>query len=165
MQIIKKMNGISAIQISVVTVLSFCVVVGVIFAATTIGTDIVTTGSATMPMINSTSTNVGTFLVYSGSTLTGLTTATDLRPSILNASTTNVDTLTIYDSISGNATSSADFVVGSDTHAATTTLAIKAAETTGQSCLEMINNEGEGVSCYVGGVGGIVFSCAVGACK
>src|SRR3989338_4380650 len=71
------------------------------YAANTISTvtsttQLIASAASRLGTINATTTNVGTFLVYTGSTLNGLTTATDLRPSMLNATTTNIGTLKLF---------------------------------------------------------------------
>ncbi|OGY50106.1 MAG: hypothetical protein A3J59_04800 [Candidatus Buchananbacteria bacterium RIFCSPHIGHO2_02_FULL_56_16] len=76
------------------------------YAANTISTvtsttQLIASAASRLGTINATTTNVGTFLVYTGSTLNGLTTATDLRPSMLNATTTNIGTLTLFGELFG----------------------------------------------------------------
>jgi len=52
------------------------------------------------------------YLLNNGDNGTGLFTFSDLRPSVLNATTTNIDTLTLFKGISGNASTTGWFNVG-----------------------------------------------------
>src|SRR3989344_3781748 len=71
------------------------------YAANTISTvtsttQLIATAASRLGTINATTTNIDTLTTFLGSTLNGLTTATDLRPSMLNATTTNIWTLTTF---------------------------------------------------------------------
>jgi hypothetical protein len=66
------------------------------YSPITINSETIFTGVSRIPTINATTTNVGTLNVYSGGSLSGLFTATDLRASVLNSTTTNVGTFRAY---------------------------------------------------------------------
>ena len=104
---------------AMVVFVAFLFVTSVVMAATTIGTDITTTGGITTTgAINATTTNVGTLTVEHGWTsqsatstflsVTDLAVVPDLRAAMLNSTTTNVGTLKVYtgSTLTGLATAS-----------------------------------------------------------
>lgn len=107
-------------------------VVGFVYAATTIGTDIVTTGASRLATINATTTKIDTLTVNTGATFNGESVFTaNGRFNLINATSSlidglNVNAATTTDSfkVGGRATTTGNTVLGAKTLAvdATTTI-------------------------------------------
>ena len=96
-------------QNAAVVVLATLFIVSIGYAATTIGSNIVTTGESRLATLEATTTNVGTLTVYTESINNGPS-----RAAALNATTTNVGALLVYTStqLTGKATSTVSFWSG-----------------------------------------------------
>ena len=167
MEIKKKIEKFSPfLQSAMVVLLASLFVATVVYGATTIGANIITAGNATLPMVNATTTNVDTLTTYVGSTLSGLTTVTDLRPAMLHASTTNITSLNVYsvlDSNTSTPTTTVNGIISRNRTTSTSTVTIGDQKQNVKGCLEMIR-EGAYYACSINSVGTGI-ACVSGRCN